>query len=435
MAFYSSNSARPELKIDGDTIAFVYPRSGEEPADKERRQVRGVMTAVMACLFLGIVLLTFAWTTTKTDTGGRVALFIVGCSFLVLVPTGIGWMWHRYRHRDRIIQKMLDQVTTELSVVKRRLIRRYASGREEVWPRQKIEDILVEQRTESVGGESNETIQVCDLRLSLREGGKVHLYGRAAAGTSQEQDLHWMAGELRRALQVPYAAPPTPIEGASVERHADELVVGVPYKEPEAVWRESIAVWFQLIGGMSVFLAFSGSIATICALAAEDADPHGWQGVGFIFGSIPVVAVLFGAMALMQYGNKTQELKEIADRTLVALGVRSAKLFRRYASGREECWPGTDIAALRVDRAKKNDHVQLRLKDGMIVHIFGKVPAGERHKLQREGLQWLALELSRGLGLTGADTACEDLDISEGITNFDAVPMQDGRYRIVGKNC
>jgi hypothetical protein len=433
MPNYSSRPARPELKIDGDTIAFVYPRSGEEPADNERRQVWGMMTAVMACLFLGTVLLTFAWTASKTDTGGRVAVFIVGCGFMVLVPTGIGWMWHRYRHRDRIIQKMLDQVTTELSVVKRRLIRRYASGREVGWPREKIEDVLVEKRTESVGGESNETIQVCDLRLSLREGGKVHLYGRAAAGTFQEQDLHWMAGELRRALQVPYAAPPTPIEGASVERNADELVVRVPYKEPEAVWRESMWTWFQLIGGVSVFLAFSGSIATICALTGNDADPNGWLAVGFVFGSIPIVAVPCGAMALMQYVNKTQELKEIADRTLVALGVRSTTLFRRYASGREECWPGTDIAAVRVDGAKKNDHVQVRLKEGMIVHLFGQVPADERHKLEREGLQWLALELSRGLGLTGAGTACEDLDISEAITNFDAAPLQDGRYR-VGKN-
>ena len=98
--------------------------------------------------------------------------------------------------------------------------------------------------------------------MILRAGGKVDLYGPAEPGSLQEQDLYWMASELRRALQVPYDAPPTPLEGASLEKTADGITIHVPGKDPVEEWRgerESLFVHgrrhlrgsFHCLGGRS----------------------------------------------------------------------------------------------------------------------------------------------------------------------------------------
>ena len=90
-----------------------------------------------------------AWFGSDIEADSRLAVAIVGASFAGLsLLTGLVALY-RYRQRDQLIEEAIDGLETELSVENRRLIRRHASGREVVWPREKIEDVVAERRTET----------------------------------------------------------------------------------------------------------------------------------------------------------------------------------------------------------------------------------------------------------------------------------------------
>ncbi len=419
----SIHQSRPELKIYGEgNITFVYAGPKERPADQVVGNLVGTAVGVAILFIIGTILLIVAWS--ERNNGNGPVVFLVGCGFMVLAPPGAWWTWDRYRHRDQIIQDALDQLTIELSVENRRLIRRYASRREEAWPREKIEDVVVERHTETHGSAENEATAVyCLLNLILRAGGKVDLYGRAGWGTLQEQDMRWMAGELRRALQVPYDAPPAPMLGAAVERNADGITIRVPHKDPATAWREDFLGPFQWIACNTVLLLFCSAILAIGAFVSDGKDPP-WETVVGVLAGIPIAAAIVGIMPLLQSFNKTEEVNAIADRTVIALGARAGALVRRYASNRDELWAGSDIAAVRVERVKDKDQVQLLLKKGEVIHLFGEVRVDDKNKLEREGLIWLALELARSLGLAAAEPVKEPANLSEAIIGFGAADRE-----------
>src|SRR5205085_4146589 len=144
------------------------------------------------------------------------------------------------RHRQWLIQRELDQLVVALCVEDSRLIRRFASDREVVWPREQVEDVQVLTLTETTGENENATTTTyCQLTLLLRDGQREPLYERAGPITNDATDLFWMAGEIQRALRVPYDRPPTPIDGAVLERLPGGIEVRLPHVDPETAWRQS----------------------------------------------------------------------------------------------------------------------------------------------------------------------------------------------------
>jgi hypothetical protein len=401
----------PELEIRGDDIAFVFPETGKRPNDRlwcdplgplsaRWRELLSAIAAVFILGALGAGFLTFAVLVPEGRASNeRGALLGLGGAFLLLAPLSALWALHRFRHYEWYLQKARDQRPTELGVESRCLVRRYASGRTQVWPREQIENVLVERRGEvTSSGENDHVILVGYLRLILRAGGTVDLYGPAAPDSVLEDHLHGMAGELRRALQVPYDAPPTPLAGASVERSASGVTIRLPSADPEAVWRDGVRTHLWGAALVAGFLGICWAIFHSRAIFFEEVGSKPWQDSLFMLVCIPITATIFCSIALARYLNKSQGVQAIADRTPVALAVRAGALYRCYQSGREECWLGGDIAAVRVDRVNKCDQVRLHLKGGATVHLFGNVAANEPNKLLREGLTWLALQLGLGLG-------------------------------------
>jgi hypothetical protein len=401
----------PELEIRGDDIAFVFPKSWVfndpllgDPLRQLPPRRRDLLSALMASFILGglgAFLLTIALLVPEVRTpNARWVLLGPAIAFLLLCPLSAWWSVYRFRHYEHYQHKARDSRQIELAVESRQLVRRYASGRTQVWPREQIENVVVERRGERISsGENDHIIVVSYLRLSLRAGGKVDLYGPAGPDSHWEEHLHLMAEELRRALQVPYDAPPTPLVGATVERTSEGVTVHLPFANPEAVWRENVCIHLWAAAFLGGFLAIIWTISGSRSLFVEAVGSKPWLDSLFILVCAFITATIFCSIALVQYLNKTQHVREIADRTPVSLAVRAGSLCRRYHSGREECWTGSDIAAVRVDRVNKCDQVQLLLNGCVTVHLYGNVSVNEPNKLLREGLVWLTLQLSLGLGV------------------------------------
>lgn len=389
----------PELEIRSDGIAFVYPKLREPP--ERWLELLKAIPGVFILVGIGVFFLTLAaLVPEERPPQERWSFFGIGCGFLLLGPLAAFWTWHRFRYHEWYVQRARDQQLTELAVENHRLIRRYASGRTEGWPREQIENVVVDRRRVSVSsGENYETAILGYLCLFLRAGGKVDLSGPAPPDSIQEERLHRMARELQRALQVPYDAAPTPVAGASVERTAEGVTIRLPSVAPEAAWRDGVRTHLWAAGMIGGFLAICWAIFHSRAIFLAEVGSKPWSDSLFLLVCIPITATIFCSIAFAQYLNKSEGVRTIADRTLVALAVRSGTLYRCYQSGREECWSGSDIAAVQVDRVKKCFQVQLHLKGGSAIHLFGNVAVDERNKLLREGLTWVALQLCLGLGL------------------------------------
>jgi|GEM_PF-7001094 len=392
----------PGLEIRSDGVAFVYPKLWENPNERWHELLMAI-PAVMILAGLGVFFLALAALVPEERTlHERWPLFGLGGGFLLLGPLAAFWTWHRFHYHEWYLQKARDRQLVELAVENLRLIRRYASGRTEVWPREQIENVVVEHRRERIStGENDQIIIISYLCLRLRAGGKVDLAGP----TIPEEHLHRMAQELRETLQVPYDAPPTPIAGASVERSAEGDTIRLPSVAAEAVWRNDVRTYLWAAGMLGGFLAICWAIFHSRTTFLAEVGSKLWLDSLFVLVCSLIIAAIFCSIAIAQYFNKSEGVRAIADRTLVALAVRSGALYRCYQSGREESWSGSDIATVQVDQVKKSFQVRLHLKGGSAIHLFGNVAVDERNKLLREGLTWLALQLCLGLGLATGDPA------------------------------
>ena len=172
-----------------------------------------------------------------------------------------------------------------------------------------------------------------------------------------------------------------------------------------------------------LFIVWAGGHSR--AIFTEEVGARAWKDSLLILLSIPAIVAILGGVALAEYLNKKESVQAIADQILSALGVRAGTLFCLYASGREHSWAVGDIAAVSVDRVEQRDQVRVHLKNGLPTRLFGDLFFEDKNKLQREGLVWLALELSRALGLVGNEPATVESNVSEAIIDFAARPRGD----------
>ena len=423
---------RPELRVYADGIAFSLPAPAERPADRIASEITLAMVGVPLLAILGGGLLIGGLRSDDADQ--RLALLIVaGIATFAGIVVGVR-MVYQLRHREALIQRALDQLAVALCVENARLIERFASDREFVWPRDQVEDVLVLTLTETTGENENAmTVTYCQLTLLLRDGQRVPLYERAGPFTNDATDLFWMAGEIQRALRVPYDMPPIPIDGAVLERLPDGMEVRLPHLDPESAWRES---WRGSLGMGAFLVGFLGIVwlGFLAAILFGEVGPATWKELLLTLLVMAMLAIIFGSFALAEYLGKVRVMAEFADRTVVAVGVRVGTLYRKYASNRMESWPATDIAAILVTpppaKPKSPLGVFVQLKLGDPIHLHGKVDQDLRTKLQQEGLRWLADELARALGLTTDVPAPPVVDSTEAaIVDFAARSPVDTNIR------
>jgi hypothetical protein len=226
--------------------------------------------------------------------------------------------------------------------------------------------------------------------------------------------------------------PPVPIEGAALDRLANGIEVRLPHVDPEQAWRES---WRGLLWTGVSLVGFLGIIFLAFGAAAlfDEVGSKAWQDSLFILLSMFIVAVLFGGLALIEYVTKLSALADYADRTPIAVGVRSGMLYRKYASGREETWSAAEITAVVVSALAETNlplGVHVQLTQGKPVHLHGRVKQIPGAKLQIEGLRWLADELGKALGLvTEPVRPTTPVSPDEAIIDFAARPVVEANFR------
>jgi hypothetical protein len=421
--------ARPELIIHADGVEFKYPPPRQRHADRIHSEVWGQFLGALFGLpllaSLGIGLAFFVAPFLALEPEARWALQIIGVLFVAAALLGALRTVYRLRHRDQLIRLELDRQATHLCVKERRLIRRYASGREEAWPRDRIEDVKVLTLTASAGDEANSIRTYCQLTLQLRDGANLPLYKKAFPGSFEAEDLHWMANELRMALQVPYDAPPVPVEGAVLERTKDGISIRLPHVEPESAWRSQWRTHAAAAVFLPALLGIMWGFGHVRAFFSDDVGSELWKDSVFFIVCMFILGAIFGSLALADYLRKASVMRDFADRTLLAVGVQPGTLYRAYASGRVESWRVADIAEVNVmpTGSKKTSTLGVfaQLKKGKPIHLYGKVDQAPRTKLAQEGLRWLSEELGKALGLLPEAPPPAPVDsTSEAIVDFAA---------------
>lgn len=428
--------SRPELKIYGENITFVFPRTGAKPADRVHGELwKSAARAVgllAAAIFLFVSVGMVQGQLQAFPAAEQLILGMAGFLLLLAIVAGMRGIYI-YRRRHQQIEAALESTLTEFSVEDGRLVRRYASGHEEIWPRAEIYDVIVEVRFAYVEREDETEINAfAVLCLVLQTGRRVDLWGPAPAASNQEQDLHWMANELRTSLRVPRSAPPSPDEKVKLARTADGITIEVPYKEPLSEWRATISGLLAMGGSVGGFLYLATGFVFLARWHEHGMEEMDWKPILVIslVGTAFVALACFGI--LVQLIGKKWIVRDIVDKTPAWIGVRTGCLFRRYLSGREVTWPAEQIAAVSHDRVKDRVQVRLHLKSGVVEHLYGDLH-GIAQPREREALAWIADQLTAALS-PGPTAPAQAPGASTAITDLAGAKRDDDKYRPVPKS-
>jgi hypothetical protein len=418
----STPHPRPELKVYGDNIVFVFPRTGDKPADQVHRELWMFAALTLGLLVMAIVLLVSA--AADLLPLGMGSLFL-----LMAIAAGMRGIY-AYRRRHQQVEAALERTPTELSVEGGCLLRRYASGRAEVWPRSEIHDVMLERRVEYLQREEDTEINFyVVLCLVLQTGRRVDLWERAPAASLQEQDLQWMANEFRSSLRVPHGATPPPVEGVKLAKTADGITIEVPHKEPLAEWRANIHGFLAMGGSIGGILYFATGFVFLASWHRDGLEGIDWTPITVlsILGTSFVVLACIGI--LVQLLGKKWIVRDITDKTPAWIGVRAGCLFRRYLSGREETWPAEQVAAVRNECVKDRAQVRHHLKSGAVEHLYGDLPSIAQPR-EREALSWIADQLMAALFPIPVPPA-QTPSASNAIIDLTSPRRDDGQYRSI----
>ncbi len=430
---------RPELKIYGENITFNFPRSGAKPADRVLGEV--LKSAARAIGLLAAAVFLFV---SLPLVQGQLAMFpaaeylILGMGgFLLLMAIMAGARGvYLYRRRHQQIEAALASTLTEFSVEDGRLVRRYASGHEEVWPRAEIHDVIVEIRFEYVVREEETAVNaLAVLCLVLQTGRRVDLWGRAPAGSHQEQDLQWMANELRTSLRVPHGATPPPVDSVKLAKTADGITIEVPYKEPLTVWRATISGFLAMGGPVGGILYLAAGVVFLVRWHEKGLEEMDWTPIQVVSGVGTAIVVLSSIGILVQLIGKKWIVRGITDNTPAWIGVRAGCLFRRYLSGREDTWPADQIAAVSSDTVKERVQVRLHLKSRTVAHLYGdQHAAAPGHAWEPRGRSaWIANQLTAAL-FPGPAAPAQTPETSNAIIDLTGPKRDDDKYRPVPRS-
>jgi hypothetical protein len=432
----STPYSRPELKVYGENITFVFPRTGVKPADRVLGELwKSAARAVgllVAAIFLFVALPLVQGQLQMFPAAEFLILGMGGFLLLMAILAGVRGIYI-YRRRHQQIEAALASTLTEFSVEEGRLVRRYASGHEEIWPRAEIHDVIVEVRFEYVEREDETEINsFAVLCLVLQTGRRVDLWGRAPTASLQEQDLHWMANELRNSLRVPHGPIPPPVENVKLAKTADGITIEVSYREPLVVWRATISGFLAMGISIGGFLYFATGVVFLARWHENGMEGIDWKPIKVVSG----VGTSFVALAcigvLVQVIGKKGIVRGITDTTPAWIGVRAGCLFRRYLSGREETWPAEQIAAVSKDHVKDRVQVRLHLKSGAVEHLHGDLHAIAQPR-EREALAWIADQLTAALCPDPAAPA-QTPGATDSIIDLTSPRRDDGQYRPLPKS-
>jgi hypothetical protein len=422
--------SRPELKIYGANITFEFTHTGNRPADRVYGE------SASAALLTGILLaaagvLATAGMAAPMPSLPEVQPLTLGAAAVFLLLAIMAGMHgvNRFLRRRQEIDAALDGLVTELSVEDTRLVRLFASGRAESGTRDEIHDVLIERRREyfSAEGEQARVNSFAVLCVELARGGRIGLVGPVPGGAEQEQDLHWMAGELRQALRVPHGDPPSPVDEVKLVRGDDGITIEVPHRAPAQVWRADVTGLTVSGCCLCGFLYGSAGIVMTTTWHDKGLANMDWTPVTILCIVASSFAALFAIGLLVQLIGRSWLLADIADKTAAWVGVRGDRLFRRYLSGREETWPRTDIAAVCRDSVGQLLQVRMHFKQGAIVHLYGELAANGSQPRDQEALAWIADRLSAAL--PRPEPASTPIASSSAIIDLDQSRGKAGEFR------
>jgi hypothetical protein len=191
----------------GVTLEFPLPDDDRERA--RRRAWRAAEIGILLLIgsvFWGAICGIMHW---EGMAGFAVPAFLVGIGLLIAAANMMTGIIGTNQARD-------DDLF-QLSALGNLLIRTTRDHRKQIWYRDEIRDLRVEDRVETTahdgdGGTHYSSVHIVQLMLELHAGDRVMLLGRAAGESTEDYrkkaELEWVATVLRQALQA--EAPETP---------------------------------------------------------------------------------------------------------------------------------------------------------------------------------------------------------------------------------
>jgi hypothetical protein len=136
-----------------------------------------------------------------------------------------------------------DHFLCQLAVVGNLLIRRWGDHRKEIWYREEIRDIKVEDKLESTaqerddGGQTYLTTYAFWLAIEMQSGEKIILLGDGTSLPFDENrpkpEMEWIATVLRQALNAEPMESPAPPQAISEEGASSQAIQEIPGRAKE----------------------------------------------------------------------------------------------------------------------------------------------------------------------------------------------------------